>query len=250
MWLFELTYLQAIGCVIVLIMLFYLMKFIVMHTPVFLKYEERKLLEKIQKGLYSVKVNQVDASLVEQQLDKFTYWSEAAEWEHLKRIPIENLPRFLDLLLENFNSDTPELNQSKRELIQMAGEYTFKIVEFKLKADKARSSEMQGARYGIMAFAKSLDGNYIDFMLAVYRVEFKLAPNTYLKNESILWGLYTWSKFADVELDKRLSKDEIEKFQNFFRYKALKEFKKEGIIDKITFTGEDETSANEKEKLQ
>lgn len=132
----------------------------------------------------------------------------------------------------------------------MAGEYTFKIVEFKLKADKASSSEIQGARYGIMAFAKSLDGNYIDFMLAVYRVEFKLAPNTYLKNQSILWGLYTWSKFADVELDKRLSKDEIERFQNFFRYKALKEFKKEGIIDKITFTGEDETSANEKEKLQ
>lgn len=137
--------------------------------------------------------------------------------------------------------DTGELNQRRRELIEMTGEYTSKIVAFKIQADTAKSSRMQRARFGMMAFAKSLDGNYIDIMLAIYTLEFKLARYVVYKENSLLWGLYKWSSYPDVEVDKSISKDDIEKIQNFFRYKALKEFKNEGIIDRISFTGKDES---------
>lgn len=117
-----------------------------------------------------------------------------------------------------------------------AEEWTSKIIEWKFNTEKAGSTGVQGARYGIVAFAKSSDGKYVDCMLTIYKLDFKLAPTLLLNNHGILWGLYKWSTIEKVEIDRSISKDEITRFQNFFRYKALKEFKKEGIIDRIPNT--------------
>lgn len=124
-------------------------------------------------------------------------------------------------------------DRRKWEGAYFAKEWTSKIIEWKFNTEKAGSTGVQGARYGIVAFAKSSDEKYVDCMLLLYKLDFKLAPTLLLNNHAILWGLYKWSTIEKVEIDKSISKDEITRFQNFFRYKALKEFKKEGIIDRI-----------------
>ncbi|XP_062607960.1 uncharacterized protein LOC134269768 isoform X2 [Saccostrea cucullata] len=198
---------------------------------------EDSVVSKIKNGLYDVKVNKFAASKVEQELDKFTKWEEASEVTHVKRIRIENFSDFLDHLLETYKeSGVTEADRNKWNGVHFADEWTSKIVEWKFNADTADSTGVQGARFGIVGFAKSADGKYVDCMLAIYKLDFRLAPNLVLKENSILWGLYVWSTVEKEEIDRSISREEITKFQNFFRYKALNEFKKEGVIDRISYT--------------
>jgi hypothetical protein len=136
----------------------------------------------------------------------------------------------------HFLTGITETDRNKWNGIHFAEKWTSKIVEWKFNADTADESGVQGARYGIIAFAKSPDGKYVDCNLAIYKLDFRVAPKLLLKENSILWGLYVWSTVEKHEIDRSISKDEIAKFQNFFRYKALNEFKKEGIIDRISYS--------------
>lgn len=142
---------------------------------------------------------------------------------------------FLFLLIESiyFHKGITLEDRRKWEGAYLAEEWTSKFIEWKFNTEKAGSTGVQGARYGIVAFVNSSDGKYVDCMLTIYKLDFKLAPTLLLNDHAILWGLYKWSTIEKVEIDRSISKDEITRFQNFFRYKALKEFKKEGIIDRI-----------------
>lgn len=44
----------------------------------------------------------MDASLIEQQLDKFNVWEEGAEYVHMKKVKVEQFPDLLDHLAENY----------------------------------------------------------------------------------------------------------------------------------------------------
>lgn len=124
------------------------------------------------------------------------------------------------------------------KLIAYGKEFTSRIVEWKFKTDDFNATADQKSRYGIMALAKSSDGKFIDIMLAVYTLEFKLAPKitTIEKEYSTFMGLITWTTKEDKKVAKYIDKRAIEKFQNFFRLKALKAFEQEGIIDKISYS--------------
>lgn len=111
----------------------------------------------------------------------------------------------------------------------------FKVVDLIFNNEKPNPTGVHRARYGIIAFARSPDLKYVHCILTIYKLDFKLAPTLLSKTHSILWGLYKWSSLDKTEVDRSLTKDEIGRFQNFFRYKALNEFKKEGIIDSISY---------------
>ncbi|XP_062604602.1 uncharacterized protein LOC134266367 [Saccostrea cucullata] len=198
---------------------------------------EDSVASKIKNGLYNVKVNHLDASIVEQQLNQFTKWEEGSEVTRARRIPMAKLQDFLDHLLKTYgDSGITAADRNKWNGVHFAEEWTSKIIEWKFNADTADSTGVQGARFGIVGFAKSADGEYVDCMLAIYKLDFRLAPQIVMKDNSILWGLYVWSTYQKFEIDRSISREEIAKFQNFFRYKALNEFKKEGVIDRISYT--------------
>lgn len=44
----------------------------------------------------------MDASLIEQQLDKFNVWEEGAEFVHMRKVKVEQFPDLLDHLAENY----------------------------------------------------------------------------------------------------------------------------------------------------
>ncbi|XP_056017934.1 uncharacterized protein LOC125664676 [Ostrea edulis] len=233
---------SAVVCVISVVIFKASRRFI---NYIFENIGQDEIRSKMQAVLYNVKVSEVDATKVEQQLNHFTKWEEGSEVTRMERIPVEKFPDFLDHLQHMYGeSGVTDADRRKWNGIHFAEKWTSKIIEWKFNADTAEASGVQGARYGIIAFAKSSDGKYVDCMLAIYKLDFRLAPKLILKENSVLWGLYVWSTMEKEEIDRSISREEIAKFQNFFRYKALNEFKREGIIDKISYTNRLEYKSN------
>lgn len=118
--------------------------------------------------------------------------------------------------------------------IDFSTQWTTKLVELNFQTSE---SSNQGARYGIMALAKSSDGKFVDGMTAIYTLNFDLAGSLQIPVEiSSFWGIYKAKYFLTEVAPKYMEKVEIETFEHYFRLKALQAFHKEGIIDKISYT--------------
>ena len=118
--------------------------------------------------------------------------------------------------------------------ITYSEEFSSKVIEWKFDAGTAPGR--QRARYGIFVFAKSSDGTTVDCMIAIYKLEFTLAERKYMKENSILCWLKRFYSKETKEVHNCFKIEEVEMFHNFCRHRALSEFKKEGIIDYISFT--------------
>lgn len=176
------------------------------------------------------KVNISDVALIDQHLDRLTRWKEESNMKDTKKILLENLPRFLTTL-ENRYGDSGMPNQEKLETILNLEKGNSKTVEW---MDNIFNTESEGGfavRFGSMTFKKSSDGSYVDCKLYIYKLDFTLVPNTVLTDNSILNGLYKLSNSEEVEIERGNSKNEIIRFQNYIRRKALLEFQKEGFLD-------------------
>ena len=146
-----------------------------------------------------------------------------------KGIPIENIHGFLDHLQEAYEGIDEEMRK-KMNGIQWGKEWSYKIVEFKYNA-----ANDSGARYGMIAFGKSKDGKFVDCMYCLYKLDFKVAPEKIItkKDHSVLWGLVKWQTVKEGVKEKELGVKLLKRIKNFFRYKALKGFYHEGLIDQI-----------------
>lgn len=71
---------------------------------------------------------------------------------------------------------------------------------------KSEGSQNSKIHYGIVAHCNSPDGKHVDLLIAVYDVEFKTKKNV-------------------------LQMKDVDKMKNYFRYKAIKEFESEGLIN-------------------
>lgn len=112
-------------------------------------------------------------------------------------------------------------------LIKYAGGNEYKLVEWKFNA---RGSS--GARYGMMAFGKSPDGQEVDCMYVLYKMDFEIAQyirHPYMDSLLMLDFANPWT------VNRHLSNTERKQFKNFFRLKALECFCTEGLLDHITY---------------
>lgn len=117
-------------------------------------------------------------------------------------------------------------------IIYVEGHWEYKIIEWKFNA-----KETSNARYGMIAFGKSKDGEEIDCMYILYKMDFTLAPkNKRTKKEhSLLFGLINWNTISKETEESCLDLKMVGDLQNFFRLKALKGFLNEGLIDEINY---------------
>lgn len=108
------------------------------------------------------------------------------------------------------------------------GTYKDRIVEFKYNAE-----DESCCKYGMVAFGHSTDGNEVDCMYAVYSMSFKVAPKVVEKPHSILWGVFSWTTTEEVK--RTINLEDLNRFKNYFRLKALQGFRDEGYIEKINY---------------
>lgn len=146
-----------------------------------------------------------------------------------KGIAIENIQSFLNHLQDAYKGIDKEMRK-KMNGIEWASEWAFKVMEFKYD-----SSSDSGARYGMIAFGKSKDGKFVDCMYCLYKLDFKVAPGIIItrKDYSSIFGLINWQKVEEKEQERKLGVKSLKRIQNFFRFKALEGFYKEGLIDEI-----------------
>lgn len=99
-----------------------------------------------------------------------------------------------------------------------------------------KKSDDSGIRYGLVAFGRSEDQQYVDCMYVLYKMDFVLTPHE-IVTEKFSWFLGIKSlislkvEFIEKHLDAKLIQD----IQNFFRVKALEKMYKEGYIESINF---------------
>ena len=146
-----------------------------------------------------------------------------------KGIAIEDIKEFLDHLQDAYEG-IDENMRKKMNGIKWATEWAYKVMEFKYN----RSSD-SGARYGMIAFGKSKDGKFVDCMYCLYKLDFDIAPEIFITTteHSILWGLIKWQTVEEEERQRVLGVKSMIPIKNFFRFKALEGFYKEGLIDQI-----------------
>ena len=98
------------------------------------------------------------------------------------------------------------------------------------------------AYYGMIAFGISPDGKYFDAMHVVYRIDFKLLPRQIItqNKHSILhvFGLVSWTTTSEHMQPAKISTHTVKLLENFFRFKAMEGFYKEGIIDSINYVNQ------------
>lgn len=146
-----------------------------------------------------------------------------------KGIPVENIEGFPDHLEDTYEGIDEEMRK-KMGGIQWASEWSYKVVEFKYNV-----ADESGARYGMIAFGKSKDGKFVDCMSCLYKLNFKVAPEKIIKTkeDSYLWGLYKWDTVEEEVKERMFGLMSIKRIKNFFRFKALQGFYREGLIDQM-----------------
>lgn len=95
-----------------------------------------------------------------------------------------------------------------------------------------------GIRYGLIAFGRSKDQQYVDCMYVLYKMDFALTPHEIVTEKKSCWlfGLIKTDTSLKVEfIDQHLDAKSIQDIQNFFRVKALEKIYKEGYIESINF---------------
>ena len=159
-----------------------------------------------------------------------------------KGIAIESIQSFLDHLQEAYEGIDEEMRQ-KMNGIEWESEWPYKVMEFKYN-----SSSDSSTRYGIIAFGKSKDGKFLDCMYCLYKLDLKVTPERIIttKQHSSLWGLVKWRTVEEKEKERVLDVNSLKRIQNFFRFKALEGFYKEGLIDQISVVPSIEDLADDK----
>ncbi|XP_015777876.1 PREDICTED: uncharacterized protein LOC107355800 isoform X6 [Acropora digitifera] len=190
-----------------------------------------RALVKVKQGLHTVKVSQYDATQVQREIEGelFDKWHEGCEVMETKGIPVKNIHGFLDHLQEAYD-DIDKTMRKKMNAIKWGSEWSYKIVECKYNAGNDSV-----AKYAMIAFGKSRDGNFLDCMYCLYKLDFKVAPEKIVtkKEHSALWGLFKWETVEEEVKERVLGVKSLKRIKNFFRFKALEGFYQEGLIDQI-----------------
>lgn len=115
--------------------------------------------------------------------------------------------------------------------------YTEKSWEYKMVEWKFKKADDSGARYGMIAFGRSPDQEYVDCMYVMYKMDFKIAPQQIVTKKEHSWflGLLNYSTENVEYVERTLGSKSIQAMQNFFRVKALEGFYKEGLIESVNY---------------
>lgn len=190
--------------------------------------------ESVKNGLHNIKVSKHDATKFEREIEGelFDKWHEGCEVMKAKKIRVDNITAYLDHMQDAYEGITPDIRKKMNGILFADEQWEYKIVEWKFT-----QSADSGARYGMMAFGKSPDGQYVDCMYVLYKMDFKVSPKVIVtkKKHSVLWGLFSWTDIEVHKEERNLGTKSIKAMQNFFRMKALEGFYKEGLIEAISY---------------
>lgn len=195
---------------------------------------EQTASDAVREGLQQVKISKEDAKNLERKLqtEVLESWHEAIESTKATKIPTKNIPAYLDHLQDAYEG-IDEKQRKKMNGVLFGGDtWDHKIFDWKLE-DKGYKAN---ARYCMIAFGKSSDGNYVDCVYVLYKMELEIPKEIVVKERhSHLFGLLQWTTTSVRENKSMLEMKRNKEYKNFFRLKALQGFYNEGLMDRINY---------------
>lgn len=186
--------------------------------------------EEIKKALQKVKVSSKEAKRVEDSVKSVVVnsWSEKCEAMITKGVLMESIPGYLQHLKETYDGIDAKTLQ-KLEAIKYGKQYQNQLFDFVYNP-----KGVSKCCYGMIGFKKH--DNEVDFMYCSYNILYDIPTHVYTQEKrkgSYLFGLITYDEIVDVRHDNSINTKNVNELKNFFRYKALKGFYQEGLIDHI-----------------
>ena len=185
------------------------------------------------KQLQEVKVCKKDAVAYEKefmQTVQYENWIGQANFVFFEMVEKENLNKVIEGLYvaQGWGSDL-EARVKLSELSE--GNYETKFLEIKMD----RSTENR-LNYGMFAMCKRPGEDYLSIAYVEYGVTFEFSEQerqiTIKPERSHLFGFWKYDAIMETRMEKpRIKGPMVDRLTNLFRYKALKAFQQEGLID-------------------
>ncbi|XP_015777884.1 PREDICTED: uncharacterized protein LOC107355801 isoform X3 [Acropora digitifera] len=190
--------------------------------------------ENVETVLSRVKVCKPEAVAVENRLrsEYFSKWDETCEVIEATAISVHNLKDLVSKLEHQYRGVNFNIRK-KIQGIHWAPSWSHKVFEFTF-GDKIDSGEVY---FGIICLAKSPDGQTVDAVSSLYKLNFTLAREKVVETETFqLFGILPVASTTTVHYRKRnlgyFSKKQI---SNFCRTKAMEAFKSKGFIHHVPY---------------
>ena len=190
--------------------------------------------ENMEKALSRVKVCKQDSVSVQNSLrnEYFSAWNETCEVTEARKISISNLAELVSKLEDQYRGVNFDIRR-KIEAIRWAPSWSHKIFEFTF-GDNIDSGEVY---FGMICLAKSPDGQTIDAISSLYKLDFTLAQERIVTEETFqLLGFIPLDTNRTVQYRrKNLGHFSKKQISNFCRVKAMEAFKNRGFIHRVPY---------------
>lgn len=190
--------------------------------------------ENAERALSRVKVCKPEAVAVENRLrsEYFSKWDETCEVIEATEISVHNLTDLVSRLEHQYRGVNFNIRR-KIQGIHWAPSWSHKVFEFTF-GDNIDSGDVY---FGIICLAKSPDGQTVDAVSSLYKLNFTLAREKVFKTETFqLFGFIPVDSTTTVHYRTRnlgyFSKKHI---SNFCRMKAMEAFKSNGFIHQVPY---------------
>lgn len=188
----------------------------------------------MERALSRVKVCKHDAIAVQNRLKKeyFSSWNETCDVTEARRISVNNLDELISKLEMQYRGVDLNIKQ-KIKAIRWAPSWSHKILEFSF-GNKIDAGEVM---FGMICIVKSPDGQTLDAICSLYKLDFTLAQERLVTEETFnLFGFIPIDTNTTVHYRQRnLGHFSKEQIINFCRVKALESFQYNGFISQVSF---------------
>ena len=188
----------------------------------------------VERALCRVKVCKQEAISVQDRLrnEYFSEWDETCEVMEARKLSIYRLDELVSKLKKQYRGVNFDI-RSKIQGIRWASSWSHKVFEFTF-GDNVSSGEVY---FGMICLVKSSDGQKVDAVSCLYRLNFTPAQERVVTRETFQFlGFIPVDSKTSVHCRKKslgyFSKKQI---SNFCRMKALEAFKSHGFIHHVSY---------------
>ena len=190
----------------------------------------------VESALSEVKVCKQEAIAVQDRLRKneyFSEWNETCEVMEARKFSIYRLDELVSKLEKQYRGVNFDI-RSNIQRIRWASSWSYKVIEFSF-GDNIVSGEVH---FGIICLVKSPDGQKVDAVSSLYRLNFTPAQEEVVTEETFQFLGFipvdskTSVHYRRKNLGNNFSEQQI---SNFFRMRAMEAFKSKGVIHHVPY---------------